>query len=61
MIIVTLLTCCDLFISDRLITHLTSNLGPSDIEKFYGERVRSRLREMVNIITFPSSTVDKRK
>lgn len=56
-----LLSRYDLFISDNLKTHITTNLGPSDIEKYYGNRVRSRLREMVNSITFPSSSADKRK
>lgn len=55
-----LLSRYDLFISDRLITHLTTNLSPSDIEKYYGKRVRSRLREMVNVIAFSKETKDKR-
>lgn len=42
------------------ITHLTSNLNAHEIEDRYGERVRSRLREMVNVIAFPASTPDKR-
>jgi len=50
-----------LFISDRLITHITTNLNSKDIEKYYGERVRSRLREMMNVILFPKETVDKRR
>lgn len=41
-------------------THLTSNLNAHEIEDRYGERVRSRLREMVNVIAFPASTPDKR-
>ncbi|TRX72557.1 ATPase [Carboxylicivirga sp. M1479] len=50
----------DLFISDRLISHVTTNLNAQDIEKLYGQRVRSRLREMMNVIIFPSDSMDKR-
>jgi DNA replication protein DnaC len=32
-------------------THITTNLNPSEIEKFYGIRVRDRLREMTNAFT----------
>jgi DNA replication protein DnaC len=42
-------------------THATTNLNANDLEKIYGNRVRSRLREMFNVITFPSTTPDKRK
>lgn len=45
----------------RRITHATTNLNANDLEKIYGNRVRSRLREMFNVITFPSTTPDKRK
>lgn len=41
-------------------THITSNLNAQEIENRYGERVRSRLREMVNVIAFPPSSPDKR-
>ncbi|WP_289053581.1 hypothetical protein [Carboxylicivirga marina] len=51
----------DLFISDRLITHVTTNLNAQDIEKLYGKRVRSRLREMMNVIVFPEQSQDKRR
>jgi len=56
-----LLSRYDLFISDNLITHITSNLAAADIEKIYGQRVRSRLREMVNVISFSEEAIDKRK
>jgi hypothetical protein len=39
---------------------MTTNLSSSEIEDYYGLRVRSRLREMFNLIAFPSSTKDKR-
>ena len=41
------------------LTHISSNLDPSNIKKEYGEFVASRLREMCNIIVFPGQ--DKRK
>jgi len=50
----------DLFVSRKLITHLTTNLSASEIESFYGNRVRSRMREMLNLISFDKSTQDKR-
>jgi DNA replication protein DnaC len=51
----------DLFISRNLVTHLTTNLSASEIEQFYGNRVRSRMREMFNLISFNKETLDKRK
>ncbi len=51
----------ELFITDGLITHLTTNLNATEIEKQYGARIRSRLREMMNIIAFPDHTIDKRR
>lgn len=56
-----LLSRYDLFISRRLITHLTTNLSASEIEQFYGNRVRSRMREMFNLISFDKTSKDKRK
>lgn len=51
----------DLFISKKLKTHITTNLSATEIEKHYGNRVRSRLRELCNLIAFDNVTVDKRK
>lgn len=56
-----LLSRYDLFISRKLITHLTTNLSASEIEKMYGNRVRSRMRELCNLIAFPAQATDKRK
>jgi DNA replication protein DnaC len=56
-----LLSRYDLFISKKLITHLTTNLSASEIEAMYGNRVRSRMRELFNLIAFESNTRDKRK
>lgn len=56
-----LLSRYDLFVSRKLITHLTTNLSASEIESAYGNRVRSRMRELFNLISFDSSIKDKRK
>lgn len=55
-----LLSRYDLFISKKLQTHITTNLSATEIEKHYGNRVRSRLREMVNLINFERNVTDKR-
>lgn len=55
-----LLSRYDLFISKKLQTHITTNLSASEIETHYGNRVRSRLRQMVNLISYDKSTLDKR-
>lgn len=55
-----LLSRYDLFISKKLLTHITTNLSATEIEKHYGNRVRSRLREMVNLIAFEKIAQDKR-
>jgi DNA replication protein DnaC len=49
------------FARNRCMTHFTTNLSADEIEERYGHRVRSRLREMCNLIAFPASTPDKRK
>jgi len=51
----------DQYIQSGTITHVTTNLNSVELEKMYGVRVRSRLREMFNLITFPKETHDKRK
>lgn len=56
-----LLSRYDLFISHKTVTHLTTNLSASEIENAYGNRVRSRMREMLNLISFDKNTTDKRK
>ncbi|WP_291149722.1 AAA family ATPase [Flavobacterium sp. UBA7680] len=50
----------DLFVSKKIQTHITSNLSASEIEVAYGNRVRSRLRGMLNLIAFDKNTRDKR-
>lgn len=41
-------------------THFTTNLSADDIGDIYGARVRSRLREMVNVIDFDTDSPDRR-
>ncbi|MCU7549326.1 hypothetical protein OCK74_09380 [Chitinophagaceae bacterium LB-8] len=55
-----LLSRYDLFIRFKMFTHITTNLNSQDIESFYGNRVRSRCREMFNLISFDMSSLDKR-
>jgi len=55
-----LLSRYDYFILQRMITHVTTNLSASEIESLYGNRLRSRLREMFNLVSFPNATSDKR-
>ena len=56
-----LLSRYDLYISRKLQTHITTNLSATEIEKNYGNRVRSRLRELCNLIAYDRSSIDKRK
>ncbi len=55
-----LLSRYDHFISQKMLTHITTNLDSRDIEEAYGSRVRSRLREMCTVIAFNKTHGDKR-
>lgn len=55
-----LLSRYDIFISKHTPTHITTNLSASEIEAQYGNRVRSRMRQMFNLIAYDKSTPDKR-
>lgn len=55
-----LLSRYDLFVSQRMITHLTTNLSAIELENLYGNRIRSRLREMFNLVSFGHQAPDKR-
>jgi energy-coupling factor transporter ATP-binding protein EcfA2 len=55
-----LLSRYDVYIAKRIQTHITTNLSATEIEAHYGNRVRSRLREMVNLIAYDKTTPDKR-
>lgn len=56
-----LLSRYDLFITHKTKTHATTNLNASELEKMYGNRVRSRMRELFNLIAFDKEALDKRK
>ena len=55
-----LLSRYDLYISRHIQTHITTNLSASEIESQYGNRVRSRMRELFNLIAYDNNTKDKR-
>jgi DNA replication protein DnaC len=56
-----LLSRYDLFKTKNSKTHITTNLNAEELEERYGSRVRSRLREMFNLISFDQDSTDKRK
>jgi hypothetical protein len=56
-----LLTRYDLFVHRGMLSHITTNLSAREIEIFYGMRLRSRFREMFNVISFEEGAGDKRK
>ncbi|MCM5663648.1 P-loop NTPase family protein [Galbibacter mesophilus] len=56
-----LLSRYDLFLKHRLKTHATTNLNADELEERYGNRVRSRMRELFNLIAFDKKSKDKRK
>lgn len=41
--------------------HVTTNIIGDEIEEFYGQRIRSRTREMFNVLTFDGNSPDRRK
>ncbi|WP_366837314.1 hypothetical protein [Lutibacter sp.] len=47
--------------SRRIITHITTNLNAQELEERYGNRVRSRMRQLFNLVAFESNSKDKRK
>lgn len=51
----------ELFLNHKVKTHITTNLNAQELEDRYGNRVRSRMREMFNLISFDSGAKDKRK
>jgi energy-coupling factor transporter ATP-binding protein EcfA2 len=48
-------------IGKAIVTHGTTNLNADEIEERYGNRVRSRMRELFNLIAFDKNCRDKRK
>jgi energy-coupling factor transporter ATP-binding protein EcfA2 len=56
-----LLSRYDEYVNHRMITHITTNLSSKEIEESYGNRVRSRMREMFNLMGFGGGAEDKRR
>lgn len=50
----------DLFLENKIKTHATTNLNAQELEERYGNRVRSRMRELFNLIAFYKGSGDKR-
>lgn len=48
------------FMENKMITHITTNLSATEIENLYGSHLRSRMREMFNVVGFPNNAKDKR-
>lgn len=51
----------DLYLKYRFKTHCTTNLNAQELEEYYGNRVRSRMRQLFNLIAFDKGGLDKRK
>jgi DNA replication protein DnaC len=51
----------ELFLSHRIKTHATTNLNAQELEDLYGARVRSRMRQLFNLVAFDKNAGDKRK
>lgn len=51
----------ELFLKYKFKTHGTTNLNAQELEERYGNRVRSRMRELFNLIGFDKDSRDKRK
>lgn len=56
-----LLSRYDLFIAAGMTTHIITNLSATEVEQYYGNRLRSRMRAWFNLISFDKATPDKRK
>ena len=50
----------ELFIETGVRTHATTNLNAQELEERYGKRVRSRMRQLFNLVAFNKDTKDKR-
>lgn len=55
-----LLSRYDLFLQRKIRTHATTNLNALELEERYGNRVRSRMRQLFNLIAFDKESMDKR-
>ncbi|QED37192.1 ATPase [Antarcticibacterium arcticum] len=47
--------------NQKVKTHATTNLNAEELEERYGNRVRSRMRELFNLVAFDETAGDKRK
>ncbi|WP_336070120.1 ATPase [Mesoflavibacter sp. CH_XMU1404-2] len=56
-----LLSRYDLFLQRKIRTHATTNLNAQELEEKYGNRVRSRMRQLFNLIAFDKESLDKRR
>ncbi|UPK67334.1 hypothetical protein [Chitinophaga filiformis] len=56
-----LFTRYNLMHSHGMITHVITRLNAAELETIYGDHVRSRMREMFNLIAFQPDSRDKRK
>lgn len=56
-----LLTRYDLYKDQGIITHATTNLTADELEATYGNRLRSRMREMFNLFGYDGTSEDKRR
>lgn len=56
-----LLSRYELFVNHQIRTHCTTNLNAQELEERYGIRVRSRMRQMFNLVAFDKKSKDKRK
>ena len=56
-----LLSRYDLFVEHKVKTHATTNLNAAELEERYGERVRSRMRQLFNLVAFDKGSRDKRE
>ncbi len=50
----------DLFLEKKIKTHATTNLNAAELEELYGIRVRSRMRQLFNLVAFDRGSRDKR-
>jgi len=51
----------ELFVNHQIKTHATTNFNAEELEDLYGNRVRSRMRQLFNLVAFDKDTNDKRK
>ena len=56
-----LLSRYELFLNHKIRTHATTNLDSDELEERYGSRVKSRMRQLFNLVSFDEKTADKRK